>query len=241
MMNPTYVALSADLHKNKKVKEIANYAHAKDFHLASISVDEFGLASANYPIVFVRNDDKSISAVALMGLAPKQNLFIDSTFNWLVPYVPAIIRRYPFSFVKVSAESSDMALCVNDTNAVLNDSEGLNLFNSDGTPSSHLTKVQKFLSHMHNMQHHSQTLFELLDNEGLFTDKALEYQDKGETKSMGGFMVVDYEKLRSLSDEKYLKLRSIDSALECIHIHMGSLNQVQNLVHRANSLSQKDS
>ena len=233
-MNADYIALNAEAHKHKKVKEVANYAHAKEFHLAAITLDEFAMAACNYPIVFVRNQDQSISAMALLGLAPQQNLFINKDLQWTVPYVPAIVRRYPFNFARVNDQSEEMALCVNNTDGILNDESGLALFDENGQPSAHLTKVQKFLSHVHNMQQHSSTLFEILDNEGLLTEKAIEYQDNGEGKSIGGFMIVDYKKLKALSDEKYLKLRSIDSALECIHIHMGSLNQIQNLVHRGN-------
>ena len=233
-MNPNYVALNADIHKNKKIKEITNFEHARNFHIASITMDEFGMASTSYPIVFLRNEDKSISAATILGLEPDQNLFIDEAGQWTVSYIPSIVRRYPFSLVRTSPESEDMALCVNDDKALINDKFGIDLFKADGSPSTQVLKVQQFLAHIHNMQYRSKEFFQLLDNIGLFTDKALEFQQDGETKSIGGFMVIDYEKLRSLSDEDFIKLRKVDSGLECIHIHLGSLNQMQNLVRLNN-------
>lgn len=231
-MTETYVALNVEQHKNKKIKEITSYKHAKNYHLCAITTDEFGLASSNYPILFIRNEDKSISAVALFGLAPDQNLFIDKEGQWPLAYVPAIIRRYPFSLAQVDPASEELAICVNDADKLINDKFGLDLFKTDGQPTEHIVRVQKFLSFLHNMQARSKDFYSMLDGLGLFTDKALEFQENDETKSIGGFMVIDHEKLCSLKGDDFLKLRKIEGGLEAIYTHITSLNQMHNLVKR---------
>jgi len=231
-MNVNYVALNVEQHKNKKIKVISSFEHARDFHLCAITTDEFGLASTNYPIVFIRNEDASISAVVLFGLKPKQNFFVDKDGKWPLAYVPAIIRRYPFSLGRVNPESEDLAICISDADKLINDKLGLDLFKSDGSPTDHVVRIQKFLSFLHNMQNRSKDFYQILDGMGLFREKAFEFQENGEAKSIGGFMVIDGDKLQKLKAADFTKLRKIGGGLEAIYTHIASLNQIQNLVKR---------
>lgn len=67
---------------------------------------ELPRAARDYPIVFVgAGEGKVPGVVALLGLRPGQNLFLDADGGWRQGvYVPAYVRRYPFCMATVTRD-----------------------------------------------------------------------------------------------------------------------------------------
>ena len=102
--------LSAENHGGLGVKQIAEpFAFLREAHAVPVTVTEFGVSAASYPIIFV-GDERT--PVAVMGVRQGQNLFVDKNgFVFEDYYIPAFVRRYPFVFA--ADESSDrLLLCV---------------------------------------------------------------------------------------------------------------------------------
>ncbi|MEG3145489.1 SapC family protein [Sphingomonas sp. RT2P30] len=57
---------------------------------------EFEAAQRDYPIVFRRDAQGDFQALALLGLDPSENLFLDET-RWTTRHIPALLARGPFS------------------------------------------------------------------------------------------------------------------------------------------------
>ena len=78
-------------------------AFARNINAMAISFSEFAVAQRDYPIVFATADcGASFAPVAVLGLADRQNLFIEADARWSPgAYVPAFVRRYPFCISRI--------------------------------------------------------------------------------------------------------------------------------------------
>lgn len=81
-----------------------------------ISFAEITLAARDYPIVFVKTGEGPLRIIALVGLQPAQNLFVDNKGQWLEGiYRPAYLRRHPFCMATVQRDgeaSGERVVCV---------------------------------------------------------------------------------------------------------------------------------
>ena len=104
-MTQNFVPVTKDAHQNKKIKPIQTFAFASEIHMVSVMMHEFLNAASVFPIVFLEDtDQETFRPMALLGLEPQVNLFVDNEGAWKAPYIPAIIRRYPFALARTSNE-----------------------------------------------------------------------------------------------------------------------------------------
>jgi hypothetical protein len=111
-----------------------------------VSYIEFAPAARDFPIVFASNDQgKSYAAVAVLGLAQTENLFVrNGTWEQGV-YVPAYVRRYPFCMARVTmgaAAQENRLICVEKS--FLSDS-GEKMFDAEGKPTQRWTQIEQLL------------------------------------------------------------------------------------------------
>ena len=91
-------------------------AFCRELHVIPVSFTEVPVAQRDYPIVFVSGDGgTTFVMMAILGLQPRQNLFVDAQGWDRGVYVPAYVRRYPFCMAKVTAEGKvrdERVVCV---------------------------------------------------------------------------------------------------------------------------------
>jgi len=69
-------------------------------HVCEISLPEFFYAARHYPVVFIKSAQNEMRASVITGLRADENLFVDAKGDWFEQvYVPAYVRRFPFSVV----------------------------------------------------------------------------------------------------------------------------------------------
>ncbi len=88
------VAVNSQVHASVRVREIGNFSFAAGTHFAYLTMQEFARAASIYSVVFL--EDKAVGGfrpVALLGLEPEQNVFVDGAGKWLASYIAAVIRR----------------------------------------------------------------------------------------------------------------------------------------------------
>jgi hypothetical protein len=111
-MSSKLVAVDKDLHKNLKVKTSGTFEHAITQHLCLMQIHEFIAASAEYPLVFVKDPDSGeFRSVAMMGLVPGENLFYNKT-KWQATYVPNSIQINPWGLAPTVEDPQQLALCI---------------------------------------------------------------------------------------------------------------------------------
>jgi hypothetical protein len=139
-------------HRAKKVKALENFAFAKDLHMVGLMVQEFPIAAASYPIVFLeRPESDDFLAVALVGFKAGENLFVDADGKWTGAYVPAMLRRYPFILARTEEEGR-FTVCVDEASGLIDDEAGQSLFTDEGAPTEALERVKRYLVDLQQLE-----------------------------------------------------------------------------------------
>lgn len=223
------VPVNKDVHAAKKIRPLDSFAFAAGFHLASVMIPEFGRAAASYPIVFLEDKEQdAFRPVAMMGVEEGTNLFVDASGKWQGAYIPAIIRRYPFSLIRT--ETPDQFLVgIDGETPLLNDTEGAALFKDDGEPSELLDGAKQFLGELNQMEMLTLEFAKFLSQHNMLTPLNLQVQDDAGMRNISGAYVVNEERLNNLSDETFAELRK-KGYLAAIYAHLVSLGQIDRLL-----------
>ncbi len=227
-MFKTIVPITIKDHKNTKIKSIDNFNFVKNIHLASVMVHEFSKAASIYPIVFLEDkENDQFKPVVMLGLVEGENLFIQNG-KWSASYIPAIIRRYPFALSK-TGEDNKYVICLDQDSEFVNETDGQAIFNEDGTESEVITRVKTYLTELQQMEVFTEEFCKVMKHENMFTPLNMKVKVGNEIKNVGGAYVINEERFNSLSDEKYIELRT-KQYIPVIYSHLSSLGQIERLL-----------
>jgi hypothetical protein len=199
-----------------------------------LAVVEFAEACKEYPIVFVRvgevpaDGKQAVAPLAVLGLKTGSNLFVKDN-SWTGNYVPAYLRRYPFSMARIDQESDSMAVCYDSEWAGFSQTEGTMLFGADNEPSEFLKNVQSFLESFEQEAERTRLICQQLNELDLFREMRFEATlASGEKLDVDGFLAVDEKKLAELPDDKVLQLHrsGLLSLLEMHRVSMGNMSRL---------------
>ncbi|QEP44181.1 peptidase [Ectothiorhodospiraceae bacterium BW-2] len=223
------VPISTEQHKKTKIKQLVNYKFAKGLNLATVMVNELPQAATTYPVVLIQAGEQYRLAT-IFGLEQEQNLFLDEQGVWNAPYIPAILRRYPFSLAQteISAEGQNYAICLDEESELVNESEGQPLFDNEGQESPLLENVRKFLTELHQMEQLTLQFCKTLQELELIRPLNLQFKQGTQNRNLTGLYAVNEEALNTLSDEQFLTLRK-QRALGLIYAHLNSLSLFNHL------------
>jgi len=223
------VPVNKDRHQDKKIKEIQGFGFAAEFHIASVMVHEFARAASLYPVVFLEDKEKdSFRPVVLMGLDAGENLFVDAEGKWQASYVPAIIRRYPFALAS-TGEEGKFTVCIDEGSELLNDSEGVSLFNEQGEPAEALENVKRYLGELQQMDSFTSDFCKYMVAHNMLTPLNMRVRQADQVKNINGCYVINEERLNGLSVDGFMELRD-KRYLPAVYAHLLSLAQVERLV-----------
>jgi len=231
-MNPMFyqkpVVLNEKEHKDWKIEAVEDYKFAKKTNSVYLMSTEFELATKEYPIAFVKNND-TVIPIALLGIKDDTNQFVWPKGVWDADYIPAYVRRYPF--IPATKEGTDeLMLCIDEGYKGLNTKKAkLSLFDKDGKPDV-VTQQAINLLQSYNAENKVTTVFcqKLVDLDLLEEAQVGGATSKGEQVAMGGFMRVSQAKLAKL-DAKTVKELFDLGALELIYAHFQSMVNLKNL------------
>jgi len=223
--------LNKDIHANLKLKSANNFSFSLNTTVIPILASEFVEVSKSMPIAFLRLEDGGLLPVALVGLPDQKNVFLDANQNWVTSYVPAFVRRYPFIFAESGPDQ--LTLCLDMDYSGLNEEEGESLFETVGgslEPTQFVNTALQMVSE-YQRQHILTTQFaKKLDALGVFVESTAKANlPGGEVFELSGFLVVDLDKLRQISDETIKEL-FLTGELELIYAHLHSLGNILELL-----------
>ncbi len=224
------VPVSREQHGHLRIRPATGFGFSRQFHLASLAMQEFVRASAFYPIVFL--DDREREAfrpVALLGVESGENLFLEADNTWLRgPYIPGILRRYPFALADTE-RNNEYAVCVDIDSGLLDEHEGMPLFSADGIPTETLENVKRFLGELQQMDALTMQFAAFLSRHNLLRPLNLRVQVAGAPRDIAGSYVVNEERLDALSESVFLEMRNL-RYLQPLYSHLASLPQIDRLV-----------
>ena len=229
--------LSREAHRNLKVKAVDNAGFASQIHLSPIAGSEFYSVALNYPIVFIKTDpanpDSQIVPLALLGLEPDANEFVDKDNNWeLGLYVPAFVRRYPFVLANAFDDDEGSTVCFDNDYKGFNEDEGEVLFDNDGNPSPFLSDVIQFMGGFKTEMQRTSEFVKLLEKHELLEVKSANINSaSGESFQVQDFLVIDEQKFNELASFKVNEFHK-NGFLGWVFAHLISLGNLPPLFDR---------
>jgi hypothetical protein len=223
------VPLNSNEHGTWKTKGLANAKFMDGQHAIPLTVEEFIMASRNYPIIFSAADQPV--PLVLMGMNEGVNTFMDDEgmFTKQV-YVPAYIRRYPFLLAKLRPDTDELSLCFDPTAGAIGEfDEGMQLF-EDGKPSENTQNILKFCEDFETAGAQTHGFVEELIKLDLLMDGEVSIQQEGQETPYvyRGFKMVDENKLRELRGDTLRKLTQ-NGILALIYAHLFSLQLMRDI------------
>lgn len=223
------VPLSSQRHRDLSLKTGKNFRFARNINSCPIMAAEFSATSAEHPIVFA-GSDKSVLPVVVLGVGDDENLYVDDDGHWSGNYVPAFVRRYPFVFSS-SPDGKTLVLNIDEDYEEFNRTgHGERLFDADGVQTQYLQTILRFLQEYQAQFQRTQAFCRrLLELDLLQPMQAQFTLNSGEQRTLGGFQVVDREKLKALPPEELAGMCRRDE-LEILYLHLASQRHFQGML-----------
>lgn len=224
------IPLDSAKHRNLRINVDPNYSHVSHQNMAPLLASEFLQASTNFPIVFVKQSETGkFKSVGLLGLDATENL-IFSNNKVRSHYIPVNIRRYPFAAGAKTADESEMILCIDENSALLNDKEGVEIFDEDGAPSKSTQQVTTLLTDILAKDAATDIFISfLVENDLLQPAEVKLTLGKEGMRQLNGLYKIDEEALNDLSDDEVLTIYK-RKYFAAIYAHLASLNQFERLL-----------
>jgi hypothetical protein len=226
----------APLYKNSKVRLPAPGAlpaFCLQTNAIPLSFSEFGVACRDYPLAFTSSDGgRTYAAIAVLGLAGNENLFV-SNGKWdEATYLPAYVRRYPFCMARVtldSVEQADRLICV-EKNWLAEDGE--TMFDLGGGPLERWQPIDKLLNEYEADLDRCQEMCAILADYALLEPFTLQAQlNAGGAMNLGGMYRVEEKKLEFLNAAQHKNLIK-KGIMGRIYAHLLSLDNFARLLKR---------
>ena len=239
MTTANMVPLDSTSHKNLRIKVDRNYGHVSNQNMSPLLASEFLAASTNFPIVFVKQQETGkFKSVGLLGLNEGENLVFTNN-EIRTNYIPVNIRRYPFAAGAKSADESEMVLCIDENSSLLNDKEGVEIFDEEGKPSEATQQVTNLLIDILAKDAATDIFIDFLVDNNLLqaAEVKLSLGKEGE-RQLKGLYKIDEEALNELSDNEVLTLYK-RKYFAAIYAHLASLSQFDRLLQLKSNFTPK--
>jgi hypothetical protein len=223
-------------HGKLKLKPHPGFPHARDRNLAAVNVSELGTSCGNFPLVIARYpENQRMVLMAMLGLKAGENVYFGEEF-WESTYVPLAIQRHPF-IVGIDERVTgtiQLATCLEVDSKCLGETDGLPLFNADGTQSDVLRNADQMLHSMFDAGAVTEKFIAKLQELNLITPLVIVLQSQqGELNRITGLSTVDENRLKALSGDQLKELQNLDFLAPC-YLMLVSLYQLRQLIRLRN-------
>lgn len=223
-------ALSRETHAKLKIEATNKYDFAADHYWVPLAGVEFFRAAENFPVVFLNEGDNFVP-IALLGLEPTQNLFVDEKSLWReATYIPAFIRRYPFVLASTGKDAEEqLTVCLDRDYIGFNDKNGEALFDGKGEATEFLNNAMVFLSNYNNDMALTQEFVKILQDKKLLESKTVTITSgSGEKFDVQNVYIINEEAFRALEGDVLAELNR-KGMLGWVFAHLMSLNNFPQL------------
>ncbi|MTJ82171.1 MAG: SapC family protein [Telmatospirillum sp.] len=201
------VVVSHDAFGARKWLRFSNFAFAARQSVVPVLATEMANAAMVFPLAFAPRGD-TFELVAVLGLAPEQNLFVAPDGRWLAGYVPSVLRSHPFQIA--TAPDGQKVLCVDvDSGLVVDGHSGMGerFFEENGSLSAALQSVVDFLAQRENGIAITAAACAALQEQGLIVPWNITIQRGDAQQKIEGLFRIDETILESLPDQSFVLLR----------------------------------
>ena len=231
-MYQNLVLLNKENHKNLKISPLSNLSFAKQSTTIPVVANEVSLIGKDFPVVFTGGEQTSLVALTSLG---GDNLAINAEGKYIVSYVPAFLRRYPFALGTNKENPEQQLILIDESSELFSHTKGKQLFTKEGNASETLNNAIQFLQGYEIEQNKTNAVLQEIKQSGILEEREISIGE-GETKKVliNGFLVVSHEKLNALSDE-ILASWVRRGIISFIDAHLNSLSHIQTLFNLAHA------
>jgi hypothetical protein len=202
-------------------------------HALPITFAEMPQVARDYPIVFIKpTDGGQLRMVALLGLKPGENLFVNANGQWRGDvYRPAYLRRYPFCMASVRRDgetSGERIICVES--AAIDADRGQPVSNAEGEALPWWQQTTHFLTEFEADLLRSEKVCDVIEKNGLlepFTAQAV--SKSAEIMNLSGMYRVSEAQLGKLKADA-LRMLISKGIMGRIYAHLMSLDRFAQLL-----------
>ena len=197
------VLLDNVTHKDLRVRIGHGAEFGDNINLAPVFPTEFTFVQREYPILFRRETNGALQAVALLGLDRAENLFLDAS-GWNARYVPAIQQRGPFVIglrrkQAGGAVDQEPMIHVDLDHPRISKSEGEPLFLRHGGHSPYLKRASRMLEIIYHGDGLARPMFAAFEAEGLIESLEVKVNlDERVQYTLPDFFTVNQDRLAAL-------------------------------------------
>jgi len=207
------------------------FGFARGSVTAAISLSELAAACTVFPCVMARSAEGGWSLLAITGLQPGHNLFVNEEGAWEADYLPATLASWPFRLVREGGDAGRFLVAVHSPS--LNTTEGDALFDDAGVEMPWLSERLRALVATDAALADTSRLIEALDQAGLLHARTLQaVLADGRDIELNGFVTVDETLLAELPADQLHALHT-SGALSLAYLHLLSMRRFRALVARA--------
>lgn len=222
--------LDNSTHAGLRVRVEHNSALGCAINQAPLVPAEFEEAQRHYPILFRRDEEGTLHAMAILGFGRDENLFL-SDEGW-EGYIPAIVRRGPFFIGGGDNEDPVILVDLEHNRICESGSEGAPLFLEHGGHAPALEYALAALQTIHLGGQDMQAMQQLFDELKLVEEVKLNVQLTGDkTVNFEGLLAVTWERIGALEASALDRLNQAGLLPPTIFA-ASSLNNMQRLAMR---------
>ena len=222
--------LDKKAHSNLKVQSMRDLNFAKENSFIPVMATEVALVGSTFPIVFTAGENPSLVALVSLG---GESLAINHEGKWITNYIPAFIRKYPFSIAGTKENPQQKVILIDEESDLVSTIDGNELFLEEGEQSETLKNAINFLTNYENNMTITQNVAKVIYDSGILEEREIAVGEGDEKQILvNGFRVVDRDKLNSLSDD-ILADWVRKGIISLIDAHIKSLEHINTLFELA--------
>ena len=236
---PNHQLLDNISHKDVHVMTEHKPEFGDNHSYSHVFISEFRDVQAHYPIFFQKNPQTGqFEAIALLGLADEENLFLNDS-GWNASYVPLSIQRRPFLIgfqekVEDGVVSEEPVIHIDMDSPRLSDSQGEAVFLPQGGQSPYIQKIAAILMTIDQGHKDTKSFIEtLLQHELLESVKVDVTLDDKSKLSMDFLYTINEEEVAQLPDDLVADLHRL-GYLKAIHMILASMPNMSHLIELKN-------
>ena len=237
-----FEVLDPKQHQSLRVNTQPGAAFGDNVMSAMVFPFEFRTLQAEYPVLF-RKDGQTgqFYALALFGLEPKENLYLDGA-QWIARYLPLSARRAPFLITERKSldahRAAELLVSIDLDHPRTHHPDGELVFNEDGSNSPLLDSTIERLGDIHAGHEQTRQYFDALNAFNLITPMRLEVP-LDDPLELTGFYGIDEDQLAALSDADLKQLQTA-GFLDHTYMVLASLSQLSGLIQKKRHRMIKD-
>jgi len=238
--------LSLDRHRGLGVKRVDSpFLFLMQSHVVPITVNEFGVAAASYPVIFAGPEK---TPLAVMGARQGDNVFVAPNGD-VDPeaYMPAFARRYPFVFAS-DPNADRLLVCIDRAAPMIGENPDVPFFDGD-QPSQYTQDAIEFCTEFERHRQNTEEFTRVLTEFDLFEEKTVTLTGRNPDGSeappqkVADYFAISEEKLNALPNDAFMRLRE-QGILGPAYAHLVSLllwpKVIQRALLRAEAQNQAD-